>query len=76
MKKFLSVLPFTAFLFTAGWSFAEELPTREYKGITFFQVDMGTLLRVYLPKEEYERYKKEGAQGNMPLQNIKHILDF
>jgi len=74
MKKFLSAILLTTFLFAIGQATAEEIPTREYKGITFFQVDMGPHLRVYLPKEEYERYKKEGAP-KVFTRRVNEVID-
>lgn len=62
MKQFISVILFCLLICTAGWAQTDDkLPTKEFRGITFFQVDITPLLRVYLRQEEYKQYKKDGA---------------
>lgn len=62
MKKFISAILFGLLLWTAAWAQSDDkIPTKEFRGITFFQVDITPLLRVYLRQEEYEQYKQDGA---------------
>lgn len=64
MKKILYIVLCNLILWNVGWAADtenREIPSIEFKGMTFLQVDMNPHLRVYLTKEEYEQYKKEGA---------------
>lgn len=45
----------------AASSCDEKIPSIEFKEMTFLQVEVSPRLHVYLTKEEYEQYKKDGA---------------
>lgn len=62
MKQFISIILFGLILWTAAWTQTDDkIPTKEFKGTLFFQVEMNSALRIYLTQEEYGRYKKNGA---------------
>ena len=62
MKNFIFATLFCLILWTAAWTQTDDkIPTKEFKGTLFFQVEMNSALRIYLTQEEYERYKKDGA---------------
>lgn len=61
MKFFSAILFMLLFLATSATATEDKLPTLEFKGMTFLQWDMSPRLRIYLTKEEYNQYQKNGA---------------